>query len=300
MARKLFAAETTSRAQFWVDGKFTYSQSHKAPDPNGKLFRTDCSGLACMVYDLDTTNYYTGNFLSVPGIIVLGSLSDLTAGDLILREGHMELFVRWQDASNHQAGAFVYSFNKDGETVRNPYARSNFGNFGFNDWQEMLTYRPLRYANILDHGAVVSPPSGNDHPVLRRGAKGEAVKELQALLNRRGFQLEVDGDFGGKTDAAVRDFQTRQQIEVDGVVGRVTWGRLASAPPGSNRPVLRRGSGGDSVKELQTRLNKLGYGLGVDGDFGPMTEKAVRDFQSRQGIAVDGVVGAVTWGRLPA
>ena len=62
-------------------------------------------------------------------------------------------------------------------------------------------------------------------------------------------------------------------------------------------PTLRRGSKGNAVKECQALLEKHGYDLGpcgVDGDFGRMTEKAVRAFQEDRGLKVDGIVGPVT------
>jgi hypothetical protein len=64
---------------------------------------------------------------------------------------------------------------------------------------------------------------------------------------------------------------------------------------------LRQGSTGNCVKYLQWALNQLSYispKLQVDGQFGPMTNSAVRTFQSRVGIGVDGVVGPQTWGKL--
>jgi Putative peptidoglycan binding domain/N-acetylmuramoyl-L-alanine amidase len=57
---------------------------------------------------------------------------------------------------------------------------------------------------------------------------------------------------------------------------------------------LRRGSTGANVRYLQTALG----GLKVDGQFGPITDRAVRAFQAAQGIKVDGIVGPITWGRL--
>jgi hypothetical protein len=57
---------------------------------------------------------------------------------------------------------------------------------------------------------------------------------------------------------------------------------------------LRRGSTGDNVRYLQAALG----GLQVDGVFGPITERAVRNFQKQQGIQIDGVVGPQTWARL--
>jgi len=65
------------------------------------------------------------------------------------------------------------------------------------------------------------------------------------------------------------------------------------------RPTLRRGATGDAVREVQQRLKDWGYYEGpVDGQFGPLTEKAVRFFQSRNGLTVDGVVGPQTWAAL--
>jgi len=63
---------------------------------------------------------------------------------------------------------------------------------------------------------------------LSKGANNAAVKAAQTLLNAHGSSLTVDGDFGSGTDAAVRSFQSTQQITVDGVVGPQTWQYLLS------------------------------------------------------------------------
>jgi peptidoglycan hydrolase-like protein with peptidoglycan-binding domain len=73
---------------------------------------------------------------------------------------------------------------------------------------------------------------------------------------------------------------------------------VPSPPPSIKKPrlirFLRRGSTGLNVVYLQAAL-----GLKRDGIFGPITDARVRQFQREQGIQVDGVVGWVTWGRLP-
>jgi peptidoglycan hydrolase-like protein with peptidoglycan-binding domain len=58
--------------------------------------------------------------------------------------------------------------------------------------------------------------------------------------------------------------------------------------------LLKRGSKGDTVAHLQGLLNQSGAGLAVDGDFGPLTDRAVRQAQANRGVAVDGVVGPDT------
>ena len=61
---------------------------------------------------------------------------------------------------------------------------------------------------------------------------------------------------------------------------------------------LRQGSKGDDVLELQKLLNQNGYSLAEDGSFGPATLSAVKDYQQKNGLTVDGIVGTNTWGKL--
>ena len=61
---------------------------------------------------------------------------------------------------------------------------------------------------------------------------------------------------------------------------------------------LWRGSRGDSVRDLQQKLNANGYKLAEDGVFGSNTYNAVLDYQRKNKLAVDGVVGDETWGSL--
>lgn len=62
--------------------------------------------------------------------------------------------------------------------------------------------------------------------------------------------------------------------------------------------IIKRGSKGESVKWLQYALNKYGYGLTIDGDFGVKTEAAVKDFQKNHGLIVDGIAGKNTIAKL--
>lgn len=66
-----------------------------------------------------------------------------------------------------------------------------------------------------------------------------------------------------------------------------------AATPDAPRPVLRRGARGEAVRTVQRLLV-----VNVDGDFGPITEQAVKDFQKKRDILVDGVVGPQTWREL--
>lgn len=62
----------------------------------------------------------------------------------------------------------------------------------------------------------------------------------------------------------------------------------------SEAPVLKYGSTGNYVTQLQQDLNTLGYGLSTDGSFGPATLNAVKDYQAQMGLEVDGSVGPAT------
>lgn len=73
----------------------------------------------------------------------------------------------------------------------------------------------------------------------------------------------------------------------------------ASAKPGGEK-LLRRGSRGETVRDLQRTLTGLGYPLEADGIFGPLTERAVRMFQKDRGLVADGIVGPRTASALRA
>lgn len=144
-------SEVLARAQNWVDRGITYTQTgpHASDVDGGHSYRRDCSGFVSMVWHLGTS-YTTDSFPNAGLWSRLSELDDLKPGDTMHRDGHMELFVRWVNASDPQEGAYVYSFNSDGETVQNPYEVSNHGNLGKNSWSNMQTFKPYRYDKIVE------------------------------------------------------------------------------------------------------------------------------------------------------
>jgi peptidoglycan hydrolase-like protein with peptidoglycan-binding domain len=142
----------------------------------------------------------------------------------------------------------------------------------------------------------------NHGPTIRTGSSGADVRRLQRLLvmmKLLNFD-EIDGAFGPKTDAAVRDFQSSNGLAIDGVVGPQTWNALPADP---DTPQIGRGAHGAAVTALQTALRThAGPGPGAptdpgatDGKFGPRTEAAVKAYQGERGVAADGIVGDRTW-----
>ena len=81
------------------------------------------------------------------------------------------------------------------------------------------------FAEGLDDAPQATRPT-NPYPVpdkpLRRGARGVTVRWLQRELVNHGYDILVDGDFGPKTAAAVRDFQLQNDLAVDEIVGKKT------------------------------------------------------------------------------
>jgi N-acetylmuramoyl-L-alanine amidase len=137
--------------------------------------------------------------------------------------------------------------------------------------------------------------------IFHLGDEGSEVRGVQERLLAAGEVIdpsELGGRFGPSTDAAVRSFQSRRSLRVDGLVGPDTWGHLveASYRLGDRTLYLRAPHfRGDDVRDLQRKLNALGFDAGrEDGVLGHETDVAVRDFQRNVGNEPDGVVGLHT------
>jgi len=127
------------------------------------------------------------------------------------------------------------------------------------------------------------------------------VPGLQVALRAHGvYRGPIDGVAGPQTAAAVRAFQRLAKLPVDGVAGRRT--RAALGPLGKplfGRRVLRGGAVGWDVSVLQFLLRQRGVDPGgIDGRFGAGTRRALRRFQRRAGLAVDGIAGPSTMAAL--
>lgn len=137
--------------------------------------------------------------------------------------------------------------------------------------------------------------------LIKRGHRNRAVADLQTRLERLGFEIdssELGGTFGPSTEMAIKEFQQREGLDVDGIVGEATWRALVESswslgdrPLRLSEPFLR----GDDVRELQASLNALGFTAGKhDGIFGLGTASALREFQRNLSIDEDGIAGLET------
>lgn len=119
--------------------------------------------------------------------------------------------------------------------------------------------------------------------------------------------ITADGINGPQTISALKSYQSRNGLVADGVFGPATLSKMLQG--GAGQPAGGASSqwpanalyGEAWVRSIQEKLNKLGYNLTVDGQDGPATQAAVKDFQSKQGISpVDGIAGPVTNNKLDA
>ncbi|MED4081983.1 peptidoglycan-binding protein [Halalkalibacterium halodurans] len=155
-----------------------------------------------------------------------------------------------------------------------------------------------------------TPSSTSNSTILRFGSSGQAVRDLQEKLKAKGFyNHSITGQYGRITTEAVREFQRANRLSVDGIAGPQTLAALTNQAPAASAPqynapvqqttVLRQGSRGDAVRDLQRSLKDLGYyKSSIDGIFGAGTTTAVREFQRKMGLTVDGVAGPQTLSAL--
>ena len=258
-----------------------------------------------------------------------GTLSDGTWGGTTLRTGStgsaVEQLQFWLNTLA-QYDSSIPSVTVDGvfgsgtaaavRAFQRKYGLTVDGVVGRNTWTELYDqFRSIQ----SDNGT----PNAYPGTALREGSSGQNVRLVQFWLKiaRTVYtslaNVTVDGKFGSATAAAVRRFQSYFGLTSDGVVGRETWAKLyevyndianrllsASLRPGEYPGVLRNGSSGTAVRELQFYLYLLSAyessipAVSIDGQFGAATEAAVRAYQRFAGLTVDGIVGRTTWNSL--
>lgn len=172
------------------------------------------------------------------------------------------------------------------------------------------------YINVTQSSAKL-PSDDVDIPTytLKRGMNGNAnVKKMQQRLKELGyFDANCTGNFASVTYNAVRAFQKRNSLTVDGIAGTKTltamYSSSAIAQSGQNAgsngddellypmpdKVLKSGMDSTDVQNMQTRLTELGYfSASCTGYFGSKTVTSVKNFQKKNNVSVDGLAGTKT------
>ena len=144
---------------------------------------------------------------------------------------------------------------------------------------------------VPNPSARPTPTNALSWQSVKPGDQNCNVATVQYALRAQGVSVPLTGLFDAATQAAVKQFQRSKGLTADGVVGSETWEQLYV---GTNR-----GDSGNGVAALQFTLQRLGYYKGdIDGKFGPLTETAVREFQTANGIESNGIAGRNTWNAL--
>lgn len=169
--------------------------------------------------------------------------------------------------------------------------------------------------NTANAGNETNGSSGADTSnglpgTLNLGSTGSDVDKVQAKLVELKYLASASGTYDSATMAAVKTFQSRNNLKADGVTGTKTFNALFSssavaAETSSNSggasaayTTLRSGAAGEAVTALQTQLKSLDYTVEVTGTYDSQTTAAVKSFQSRNSLSADGVAGVQTQTKL--
>ena len=168
----------------------------------------------------------------------------------------------------------------------------------------MATTKALAHAWLRDHSiktyedavtqAVKVPLNQNQFDALVSFAYNVGVGALKQSTALRKLNA---GDYAGAADALTMWTKCNGKVLAGLVRRRKEEQALFLTPVAAqtgNTDLLRKGDRGDDVKLLQHRLNLLGWQLTEDGIWGVQTDSAVRGYQYRAGLTVDGIVGAKT------
>ncbi|NER28272.1 MAG: hypothetical protein F6J89_11720 [Symploca sp. SIO1C4] len=162
---------------------------------------------------------------------------------------------------------------------------------------------------------IITPTPITPTPIaatqLRRGNSGQNVTQLQNRMRDLGiYSGPVTGFYGELTETAIRNFQRSRELPVTGIADANTLAALQNLPAVNPTPTtsgtgsiaaieLRRGSSGAAVTQLQTRMRALGVYAGpVTGNYGRLTETAVRNFQQSRRLPITGIADTNTLAAL--
>jgi len=172
-----------------------------------------------------------------------------------------DIVVFWRGSRNGWQGhvAFLVRFEGDQVIVRG----GNQGN------RVSDKHYPLE--RVLGYRRAVPSDAVGNRPNLKDGSTGAFVRALQERLKGlRYFPGNIDGNYGPRTEASVREFQSAYHLTVDGVVGRNTWSALDAAVARPDRPVTKEklredGSRTMGIADFLKKLAGGGAGITIGG-----------------------------------
>ncbi len=164
-----------------------------------------------------------------------------------------------------------------------------------------------KYGKLLGLDLVNDPTIAATKEVgFRIAGQFWKLNGLNELADQQQFKTitkRINGGYNGLDDRIKYYDRAKKVMSKDDADGDAPAPPAAPADSSGECPaypgtVLRQGSKGANVRTMQQRLSDLGYSLGVDGNFGPGTGRAVIAFQQKNGLGSDGAVGPATWAAL--
>ncbi|MDR1765737.1 MAG: peptidoglycan-binding protein [Lachnospiraceae bacterium] len=256
--------------------------------------------------DYDEPTYHYGN-MTVAAVKLFQRQNDLN------QDGRVGPLT-WEAIMDPAAGYYTVTNGDSGEDVQLIQYRlyelgylpsadmvtGNFGDVTENSVKKLQELNGLEIDGKVGRQTTNLLYSGDVKPnLLAYGEHSEVVLACQVRLKDLGYlTTEPDGAYGNDTILAVKQFQSRNDLVVDGYLGPST--RMALDSSAAKPNGLRLGDEGDAISRVQELLAKLGYlyDANVTGYFGDITQRAVKAFQTRNGLSADGSVGRQTMARL--
>ncbi|HEY9643865.1 MAG TPA: peptidoglycan-binding protein [Coleofasciculaceae cyanobacterium] len=251
-------------------------------------------------------NYQSNYGLVADGVAGSSTLSALEGGFVPVRpDGGSSSTLRYGDSGSGVTN-LQYLLNDKGY-FSGPYT----GYFGSSTEQAVINFQsaagltadgiagPATLSALQNGGFVPISPGGGSSGVYYPGDQGEAVSNIQRLLNDQGYPVAVTGYYGSVTEQQVRNFQYDNYLTADGVAGPSTLDALNGGtnfqPVRPGGSVFQLGDSGVGVRSIQQFLSSRGYYTGsIDGVFGYGTYDAVVAYQRDIGISADGIWGPQT------
>ena len=134
-----------------------------------------------------------------------------------------------ESPTEEQWAALMYLLNLKAATYNTPKTKDNFiGHYIIDPVNRAgCPGKGFPWVRLYNELGITTPKLTTNMPVLAFGAKGESVVYMQNQLNKKEFRCGIaDGDFGKETLKAVINFQKTNNLDVDGVVGPVSWSYL--------------------------------------------------------------------------
>lgn len=232
---KIHAMELVHQAQrMWAeDWKYVWG--------GASVNKIDCSGVLVYVYKQHGKQIYHGsNRIARVNVERLIPIGEAIAGGLIVPgmaafrsrtpgDGKYSLDSKYKEGGKYYNGdetAYYHVGVVDEDTgyvLNAAGTRDNFERDPITKgWSHVAKLTDVDYETPYEEEAAMI----DVHEVIRKGAKGPAVVRMQGLLRKQGENIEADGKFGAKTEAALKNFQRRADLDDDGVCGPMTWNAL--------------------------------------------------------------------------